>query len=138
MDGPRAGGNALDTFKRGLFAVIANPTRGLEQIGIRLCEPLFVAREEVVVPNRRGVAAGVVPRGPAAGGREVPLAVVVDYVEGVLHALARGRHESRDLHGARLEVFAAAPVLAVDCGTVERPEIAARVEFGEDEHVGDR
>ena len=59
-------------------------------------------------------------------------------MEGVFYALSRGLHESRDLHGAGLEVFAAAPVLAVDRWTIECPQIAARVEFGQDEHVGDR
>ncbi len=98
---------------------------------------MLVAREKIVVPDRCGVAAGVVPRRPAAGGREVPLAVVVDFVEGVLDAFARGLHEARNLHGARLKVFAAAPVLPVDCGAVERPQIAVRIVFGEDEHVGD-
>src|SRR6185437_16961645 len=79
----------------------------------------------------------VVPGGPAARGRKVPLAVVVNEVEGVLHGLARGAEEAGHFEGARLEVFAAAPVLAVNGGAVERPQVAALVVLGEDEDVGD-
>src|ERR1700683_118462 len=101
-----------------------------------LGEPLPIAEKQGVAPNCGRIAAGVIPGGPATGGRKVPLAVVIDHVVCVLDAFARGLQESADFHRARLKVFAAAPILTVDRRAVERPQITARVVFSEDEDIG--
>src|ERR1700691_584969 len=103
--------------------MIADPTRSREQMWIRLREPFAIARVEIVVPHRRGVAAHIVPRRPASDRRAVPFAVFHLNMKGVFDAIFGGRQVSRNLERARLEIFSASPVLHVARGAIEHPKI---------------